>query len=92
VTLSPLLDEIDFVVFDKDGTLIDFHAMWGAWALELGARLDGATRRPVSGDVFATIGLDPVGARVPRARRSPWRRWPRSGRSWPRSSGAGVPA
>jgi phosphoglycolate phosphatase-like HAD superfamily hydrolase len=64
VPLSPLLDGIDLVVFDKDGTLIDFHAMWGSWALELGERLDGATRRPVSGDVFATIGFDPAGGRV----------------------------
>jgi len=64
VPLSPLLDGIDLVVFDKDGTLIDFYAMWGRWALELGERLDGATRRPVSGDVFATIGFDPAGGRV----------------------------
>jgi phosphoglycolate phosphatase len=62
--LSPLLDGIDLVVFDKDGTLIDFHAMWGGWAEELGRRLDGATRRPVAGDVFATIGFDPASERV----------------------------
>lgn len=62
--LSRLLDGIDLVVFDKDGTLIDFHAMWGGWALELGRRLDGATRRPVAGDVFAAIGFDPVSGRV----------------------------
>jgi phosphoglycolate phosphatase len=64
VSRSPLLDGIDFVVFDKDGTLIDFGAMWGGWARELGARLDGATRRPVSGDVFAAIGFDPSSGRV----------------------------
>jgi len=63
-SLSPLLEGIELVVFDKDGTLIDFHAMWGAWALELGRRLDGATRRPVAGDVFAAIGFDPVNNRV----------------------------
>jgi phosphoglycolate phosphatase-like HAD superfamily hydrolase len=62
--LSRLLADIDFVVFDKDGTLIDFHAMWGGWTLELGRRLDGATRRPVSGDVFAAIGFDPASERV----------------------------
>jgi phosphoglycolate phosphatase-like HAD superfamily hydrolase len=62
--LSPILDGIDLVVFDKDGTLLDFHAMWGGWALELGTRLDGATRRPVAGDVFATIGFDPSSGRV----------------------------
>lgn len=59
--LSPLLAGINLVVFDKDGTLIDFHAMWGGWTLELGRRLDGATRRPVAGDVFAAIGFDPSG-------------------------------
>ena len=62
--LSPLLDGIDLVVFDKDGTLIDFHAMWGGWALAIGERLDGATRRPVAGDVFAAIGFDPSTGRV----------------------------
>jgi phosphoglycolate phosphatase len=62
--LHPILDDIDLVVFDKDGTLLDFHTMWGGWALELGARLDGATRRPVAGDVFATIGFDPSSGRV----------------------------
>jgi phosphoglycolate phosphatase-like HAD superfamily hydrolase len=61
---SPLLDGIELVVFDKDGTLIDFHAMWGGWALELGRRLDGSTRRPVAGDVFATIGFDPASGLV----------------------------
>lgn len=62
--LHPILEGIDLIVFDKDGTLLDFHAMWGGWALDLGARLDGATRRPVAGDVFATIGFDPSSGRV----------------------------
>jgi phosphoglycolate phosphatase len=64
VRLHPILEGIDLVVFDKDGTLLDFHAMWSGWALELGERLDGATRRPVAGDVFATIGFDPSSGRV----------------------------
>lgn len=62
--LHPILEGIDLIVFDKDGTLLDFHAMWGGWALDLGARLDGSTRRPVAGDVFATIGYDPSTGRV----------------------------
>jgi phosphoglycolate phosphatase-like HAD superfamily hydrolase len=62
--LSPLLDGIELVIFDKDGTLIDFHAMWGSWAIEIGRRLDAATRRPVAGDVFAAIGFDPTSRRV----------------------------
>jgi len=62
--ISRLLEDIDLVVFDKDGTLIDFHAMWGGWARQLGARLDDVIRRPVSPDVFATIGFDPTTGRV----------------------------
>ena len=62
--VSPLLDDIELVIFDKDGTLIEFHAMWGAWAAELGRRLDAATRRPVAGDVFAAIGYDPSSGRI----------------------------
>jgi phosphoglycolate phosphatase-like HAD superfamily hydrolase len=62
--LSPLLDGIELVIFDKDGTLIEFHAMWGAWALELARRLEAATRRPVAGDVFAAIGFDPTSGRI----------------------------
>jgi phosphoglycolate phosphatase-like HAD superfamily hydrolase len=58
------LTGIDVVIFDKDGTLIDFHAMWGGWARGLGQRLDGVIRRPVSLDVFAAIGFDPSSGRV----------------------------
>jgi phosphoglycolate phosphatase len=64
VDLHPILDGIDLVVFDKDGTLISFEAMWASWARELGNRLELATRRPVAGDVFTTIGFDPVADRV----------------------------
>lgn len=64
MALHPSLAEIDLVVFDKDGTLISFEAMWPGWARRLGDRLETATRRPVAGDVFAAIGFDPVGGRV----------------------------
>jgi len=64
VALHPILDGIDLVVFDKDGTLISFEAMWGGWARDLGTRLEIATRRPVAGDVFTTIGFDPTTNRV----------------------------
>jgi len=64
VALHPSLDGIDLVVFDKDGTLISFEAMWSGWARELGTRLEIATRRPVAGDVFVTIGYDPVADRA----------------------------
>ena len=62
--LSSLLDGIDLVVFDKDGTLIDFQAMWAGWAIDIGRRLDVATGRPVAGDVFAAVGFDPTANRI----------------------------
>jgi phosphoglycolate phosphatase-like HAD superfamily hydrolase len=63
-TLHPILDGIELVVFDKDGTLISFEAMWTGWARDLGTRLELATRRPVAGDVYTTIGYDPVANRI----------------------------
>jgi phosphoglycolate phosphatase len=62
--LHPALDDIDLVVFDKDGTLISFEAMWSGWIRDLATRLEIATRRPVAGDIFTTIGYDPVRDRV----------------------------
>jgi phosphoglycolate phosphatase len=38
--------------------------MWGGWARRLGQRLDDVIRRPVSPDVFATIGFDPTTGHV----------------------------
>jgi len=64
VTIHPALDGIDLVVFDKDGTLISFEAMWGGWVRRLVARLEDVTRRPLAGDVYAAIGFDPVAGSV----------------------------
>jgi phosphoglycolate phosphatase len=47
-------------VFDKDGTLIDFHAMWSGWAEALVERLVQATRADVREPLFAMLGYDPV--------------------------------
>jgi phosphoglycolate phosphatase len=38
--------------------------MWGGWARRLGDRLDDVIGRPVSPDVYATIGFDPTTGRV----------------------------
>ncbi len=54
---SPL-DGIDLVVFDKDGTLIDFHAMWSAWPAELAERLEATTGQDLRARLFATLGYD----------------------------------
>jgi phosphoglycolate phosphatase len=55
---------IDLVVFDKDGTLIDFQAMWGDWVRELVAGLTGATAGRVGADAFDFMGFDPDTGRV----------------------------
>jgi phosphoglycolate phosphatase len=57
VTVS--LDGIDLVVFDKDGTIIEFGAMWRGWAVDLAAGLGAATGRSVDGPLYAMLGYDP---------------------------------
>lgn len=51
---------LGLVVFDKDGTLIDFEAMWGGWALRLVATLEEATGRPLAAALGASLGFDPA--------------------------------
>ena len=60
----PPLTDIDLVIFDKDGTLIAFDAMWGGWAQDLAARLERATSRPIQEDLFAMLGYDRATGRV----------------------------
>ena len=50
--------EPGLIIFDKDGTLIDFEAMWGAWIIELAARLEALAGRPVRGKLFEALGYD----------------------------------
>ena len=64
-----MLDGIDLVVFDKDGTLIEFDAMWSGWAVALADGLTAATGRPVAAPLYAMLGVDPAtGTRAPRRR------------------------
>jgi phosphoglycolate phosphatase len=58
------LDGIDLVVFDKDGTLIDFHAMWSAWPEALASGLEAATGRDLRGHLFAALGYDEMTERA----------------------------
>lgn len=53
---------IDGVVFDKDGTLFDFRASWGAWAQRLMAVMAEETGVP-EGRMGAAIGFDPASGR-----------------------------
>jgi phosphoglycolate phosphatase-like HAD superfamily hydrolase len=54
------LDGIELVVFDKDGTLIEFDRMWGDWVAQLGSSLAAATGRPLAAQLFAMLGVDPT--------------------------------
>jgi phosphoglycolate phosphatase-like HAD superfamily hydrolase len=52
------------VIFDKDGTLIDFGKMWRAWLVELASRLERASRLELGGRFFSAMGFEPVGGRI----------------------------
>lgn len=53
---------IDGVIFDKDGTLFDFRASWGAWAARLVEALAGETGLSAT-TLGAAIGFDPAARR-----------------------------
>lgn len=59
VTLDPAL-----VIFDKDGTLIDFNAMWGLWLTELAQKLELAVQRPIAAQLFSVMGFDADSGRI----------------------------
>ena len=46
------------IIFDKDGTLIDFDAMWGNWTLELADRLQAAIELDVRHALCESYGYD----------------------------------
>src|SRR6185503_4755602 len=46
------------IIFDKDGTLIDFDAMWGNWTLELADRLQAAIELDVRHALCESFGYD----------------------------------
>lgn len=52
------LEGIDLVIFDKDGTLIEFGSMWSGWAVALAAGLRATTGRPIEAPLFAMLGYD----------------------------------
>jgi phosphoglycolate phosphatase-like HAD superfamily hydrolase len=55
---------IQAVVFDKDGTLIDFHAMWGGWIAELARRLEAAAGIALVDQLLDAVGFDAASGRV----------------------------
>jgi phosphoglycolate phosphatase len=52
------LDGIDLVIFDKDGTLIEFHAMWSGWAVRLADDLEALTGVAIRVPLYAMLGYD----------------------------------
>jgi phosphoglycolate phosphatase len=56
--LHPVLASIDLVVFDKDGTLIEFDAMWAGWMEALAGCLETAIDRPVRDRLYSLLGFD----------------------------------
>jgi phosphoglycolate phosphatase-like HAD superfamily hydrolase len=56
--VSRSLVEIDLVIFDKDGTLIKFDAMWSGWAIDLAAALRDGTGLPIEASLFSMLGFD----------------------------------
>ena len=54
------LDGIDLVVFDKDGTIIEFGSMWSGWAVAVVEGLAAATGRPIAAPLYAMLGVEPA--------------------------------
>jgi HAD superfamily hydrolase (TIGR01509 family) len=58
------LDGIDLLIFDKDGTLIEFHLMWGGWVDGLANRLEVATGLTLREGLYALLGVELGSGRV----------------------------
>ena len=56
--LAARLAAVDLIIFDKDGTLIDFHGMWGGWAVELATALEASTGRSLRGALLRAYGVN----------------------------------
>ena len=52
------------IIFDKDGTLIDFDAMWGGWALYLAEQLHRASGIQVRDALCDAFGYDQASKKV----------------------------
>jgi phosphoglycolate phosphatase-like HAD superfamily hydrolase len=52
------------IIFDKDGTLIDFDAMWGGWTVHLAEQLQQASRVDVREALCLAMGYDETRKKV----------------------------
>jgi phosphoglycolate phosphatase-like HAD superfamily hydrolase len=72
VEAGGLLCDADLVVFDKDGTLLDFEFMWGRLLVAEVAELtaDTADRAALASALYRDVGYDPIIRRT--LPRGPW--------------------
>lgn len=52
------------VIFDKDGTLIDFQRMWGQWAVAFAERLSQQIAVDVRHAILTAFGVDPQSLKI----------------------------
>lgn len=52
------------IIFDKDGTLLDFNTMWGGWVVTLAERLEAATGLPLADELYRSVDYDPASRTV----------------------------
>ncbi len=55
-----LLDGIDLIIFDKDGTLIEFDLMWGGWVDDIAGKLEASTGLQLRAGLYEMLGVDAV--------------------------------
>jgi phosphoglycolate phosphatase-like HAD superfamily hydrolase len=61
---ADLLDGIELVVFDKDGTLIEFQLMWGAWVDALARGVEASSGLSLRQGLYDLLGVDRRSGRV----------------------------
>lgn len=52
------------IIFDKDGTLIDFDAMWGGWAVYLAGQIHAVSGLNIHAPLYQALGYDVVTRKV----------------------------
>ncbi|MES2210493.1 MAG: HAD family hydrolase [Chloroflexota bacterium] len=55
---------MDLAIFDKDGTLIDFHLMWSDWVRTLAGDLEATHGASLDDVLYPMMGVDPASGRV----------------------------
>lgn len=53
-----VLEGIDLIIFDKDGTLIEFDLMWGGWVDDIAGKLEAATGLALRDGLYEMLGVD----------------------------------